>query len=64
MDAGASDHFTKMDENEMAIIEIISGRPMDLVFSCVIVSSFQNDYSKIIYHNFIVEVRLLFLEES
>jgi hypothetical protein len=29
MEAGAWDHFTKMAENDMAIIEIVSGKPID-----------------------------------
>lgn len=30
IDAGASDHLTKMAEKEMATIEIMSGKLMDL----------------------------------
>jgi hypothetical protein len=39
MEAGAADHFTKIAENDMAIIEITNGKPMDLEFSpCFIFS--------------------------
>jgi predicted transposase YbfD/YdcC len=30
MEAGASDHFTKMAENDIAIIEMVSGMAIDL----------------------------------
>jgi hypothetical protein len=33
IEAGASDHFTKMAENDMAIIEIVSGKTIDLELS-------------------------------
>jgi hypothetical protein len=32
-EAGASDHFTKMAENDIAIIEIVSGMTIDLELS-------------------------------
>ena len=33
IEAGASDHFTKMAENDIAIIEMVSGKPIDFELS-------------------------------
>jgi len=39
MEAGASDHLTKIAENEIAIIEMVSGRPIDFERSFCSISS-------------------------
>lgn len=55
IEAGASDHFTKMAENDIAIMEIVSERLIVLeLIDCLIAASFLdgvlNELSQIYYH--------------
>jgi hypothetical protein len=44
IEAGASDHFTKIAENDIAIIEMVSGKTIDLEFSCWFISFLFSGY--------------------
>jgi len=44
MEAGASDHLTKIAENEMAMIEMVSGSTMDFEPSCFIFSPYHDGW--------------------